>query len=78
MFKFDIFTEYEVDYYLSSDGILVHPDYRGRNIGVKMLKARKEICIKYGIEVTSTIFTSNASNAIAVKAGFRHIDVAVR
>ncbi|XP_031641118.1 uncharacterized protein LOC116352560 [Contarinia nasturtii] len=77
VFDFDVFSTYNVDYYLSSDGILVHPDYRGRKIGEKMLRAREAICRKHDIEVTSSVFTSDSSNIIAERAGFKHIDVAV-
>ncbi|XP_031616759.1 uncharacterized protein LOC116336780 [Contarinia nasturtii] len=77
VFYFDVFSTYNVDYYLTSDGIIVHPDYRGRKIGEKMLRAREAICRKHSIEVTSSVFSSISSNIIAERAGFKHVDRSV-
>lgn len=37
---FDVFTEYNVDEYLSSIGLVVADGYRGLGIGKEILRAR--------------------------------------
>lgn len=68
---FDTFEHYQVDKYLSSTGIIVSHEYRGRRIGEQFLRARKPFCEAFDIKVTVDIFTSNFSNANADKIGFQ-------
>lgn len=75
--NFDLFEHYSVDKYLSSAGLLVTPNYRGRHIGEKFLMVREAICKEFGIKLTSTLFTSDFSNRIADKVGFK-LDIRLR
>lgn len=67
----DICEHYGVDKYLSSAGLVVLSKYRGRGIGQQFLVARKSVCDHFGIKLTSNTFTSDFSNQIADKAGFK-------
>lgn len=68
---YNIFEKYGVDKYLTSEGLVVNPDYRRRGIARRLLEVRKDICAKNNLKVTSTIFTTKASNKLAKKAGFK-------
>ncbi|XP_031638038.1 uncharacterized protein LOC116350391 [Contarinia nasturtii] len=68
--RFNVFEKYGVKRYLSSDGLVVRPEYRHRGIASQLLGVRKMICAKYNLKLTSTVFTSDASNALAVKMGY--------
>lgn len=68
--KFEPFTHYGVDKFLSSFGLSVLREYRGRGIGDRFLETRKLICKEYGLKFTQTVFTSNFSNRNADKTGF--------
>lgn len=68
--KFDVFSKYNVDRYLASNGLVVDEAHRGRKIGEQLVRARQAVCEKYNLKVASTIFTSDASNAIADKIGY--------
>lgn len=67
----NIFELYEVNECLTSVGLIVDQKYRGRGIAECLLKIRKEICKEFGIRLTSTIFTSDTSNRIADRVGFK-------
>lgn len=67
----DTLEIYGVDKYLTSVGLVVNAKYRGRGIAEHILRARKLICNTFGIKVTSTVFTSDSSNRIADKVGFK-------
>lgn len=69
--NFDLFEHYGVDKYLSSAGLLVTPNYRGRHIGEQFLVTREAICKEFGIKLTATVFTSDYSNRSADKVGFK-------
>lgn len=69
--NFNICEHYGVDKYLSCAGLVVSSKYRGRRIGEHLLSARKAVCKHFGIKLTSTPFTSNYSNKIADKVGFK-------
>lgn len=69
--KFNVFDKYGVTEYLASSGLVVRPEYRRRGIAKQLLAVRKSICMKYNLKVTSTVFTSNASNELAIEAGFQ-------
>lgn len=69
--NFEPFTHYNVDKYLGSVGLVVSSRYRGRAIGEHFLQTRRNFCNEFGIKLTSTAFTSNFSNRIADKVGFK-------
>ncbi|XP_017465244.1 PREDICTED: uncharacterized protein LOC108358427 [Rhagoletis zephyria] len=62
---------YKVDKYLSALGLSVKPEYRRLGLGQKLLELRDGIGKKYGIEYTSTQFTSPTSQSLAKKVGFK-------
>lgn len=62
---------YGVDKYLTSVSLVVGTRYRGRGIGEQLLGTRNIVCQEFGIKVTSTSFTSDHSNRIAEKVGFK-------
>lgn len=74
---FDTYEHYSVDQYLTSFGLVVDGQYRGRRIGEQFLRSRKPFCETFGIKLTSTVFTSNFSNKIADNVGFK-VDRALR
>ncbi|KAL3283514.1 hypothetical protein HHI36_006653 [Cryptolaemus montrouzieri] len=57
--------------YLAGMGLATIPEFRGHNIGLEILHARKSLCIARGIEASITAFTSPASQRLAEKAGFK-------
>ncbi|XP_017465245.1 PREDICTED: uncharacterized protein LOC108358428 [Rhagoletis zephyria] len=62
---------YMVDKYLSALGLSVKPEYRRLGLGQKLLELRDGIGKKYGIEYTSTVFSSPTSQSLAKKVGFK-------
>lgn len=68
--KFDVFEHYNVENYLSGGCLCVNSDYRGRGIATEMLKARSSLLQVLNLSVTSTVFTSLASQKAAAKAGY--------
>lgn len=74
---FDAFEHYGVHEYLGSAGLVVDSRYRGRGIGEEFLRVRRAVCKEFGIKLTSTVFTSDFSNRIADKVGFK-LDVGLR
>ncbi|XP_036338619.1 uncharacterized protein LOC118748353 [Rhagoletis pomonella] len=62
---------YMVDKYLSALGLSVKPEYRRLGLGQKLLQLRDGIGKKYGIEYTSTVFSSPTSQSLAKKVGFK-------
>lgn len=75
--NYDIFEKHGVEYYLSSNGLVVGEKYRGQGIGEQLLRARGDICKEFGIKMTSSFFVSTCSNRIADKAGFK-LDNSIR
>lgn len=67
----NVFELYGVDKCLSSIGLVTDTKYRGRGIAEQFLRCRKSICSEFIIRLTSTIFTSDSSNRIADKVGFK-------
>lgn len=68
--QFNIFDFYKVDKYITAFGLSVNRKYRGRGIGEHILKARIPLGKALGVQVTSTIFSSIASQKSASNAGF--------
>lgn len=69
--NFDPFKQYAVDMYLDSQAIAVNKRYRGRGIAEQFLRCSEIICKEFEINLTSTIFTSDFSNRVADKVGFK-------
>lgn len=67
----NIHKTYKVDKYVGALGLSVDPKYRGRGIATKILEARVPLCKALGITLTSNVFTSETSQAVAKKAGFK-------
>lgn len=67
---FKFFEKYQVNEYMSEQGLSVAREYRGRGIGEYILRARFPLGKAIGVEITNTIFTSIASQVIADKVGF--------
>ncbi|XP_031630404.1 uncharacterized protein LOC116345296 [Contarinia nasturtii] len=68
--KFDTFEHYKVDEFLGSAGIGIHPTYEHFGIDLELLRSREGICRTFGLAVTSTLFTSPASNTAANQLQF--------
>lgn len=68
--QYDIFEHFNVELYLTSYALLVHPNYRNRGIATHILKARVEYMKKLDIKVSATVFSSIGSQIAANKAGF--------
>lgn len=68
--QYDIFEHFNVDTYLTSYALLVHPKYRKRGIATHILKARIPFMKQLGINVSATVFSSIGSQIAASKAGF--------
>ncbi|XP_011705945.1 PREDICTED: uncharacterized protein LOC105461160 [Wasmannia auropunctata] len=64
---------YGIDKYLYAFGLSVNPVYRGYGLGKDILKTRDLLGPKYGIPVTSTVFTSIISQKIAADVGFEEL-----
>lgn len=69
--NFDTCAHYGIDKYMSSLGLIVTEKYRGRGLGEHFLNTRRSFCNEFGIKLSSTVFTSNFSNKIADKVGFK-------
>jgi len=69
----DIFNKYKIDKYLSSLGLCVNRDYRGRGIAKKLLMARIRILENLGLTVTATPFSAVGSQRAAKSAGFEEL-----
>lgn len=67
----DLCEFYDVDEIMTSYGMCVARNYRGRGIGVQLLRTRIKFCQEFNIKVTLTVFTSNAGDRCAEKAGFK-------
>jgi GNAT superfamily N-acetyltransferase len=68
--QFDIFKTFNVNSYLTSYALLVHPSYRSRGIATEILKARVPFMKLLGMNVSATLFSSIGSQVAARKAGF--------
>lgn len=68
--NFDPYKCYGVNEFLTSFGLSVGREYRGRSIGDQLLTTRKLICKEFGLKFAQTIFTSDFSNRNADKVGF--------
>uniref|UniRef100_A0A336LW64 CSON004142 protein n=1 Tax=Culicoides sonorensis TaxID=179676 RepID=A0A336LW64_CULSO len=69
--RVDPFEKYNVDKYLTALGLSVDTKYRGRGIATEILKARVPLCKAMNIPLTTTVFTGDASQKCAIKAGFQ-------
>ncbi|XP_014355278.2 uncharacterized protein LOC106708308 [Papilio machaon] len=71
----DVFEYYGVDKYLTSSGLTVLPEYRGQNIGAKIVAAREVICNTFDIKAAATVFTARSSQVLAAKCGYQQLAV---
>lgn len=69
----DVSKELGTTKYLGAMGLIVIPEYRGYNLGLHLLEARRVLCKKHGLKATITHFTSPASQRLAEKAGFKDL-----
>ncbi len=69
--KFDPFEIFKTDTYLHEWGICVTPEYRGLNIGLSILNSLEFIAKAFNLSGTMIMFTSNYSQNIAERAGFK-------
>ncbi|KAL7012193.1 hypothetical protein ACKWTF_014677 [Chironomus riparius] len=69
----NIYSKYNVDKYLSSLGLCVNRDYRGRGIAKELLKARAYILRDLGLTVTVTPFSATGSQYAAKCAGYEEL-----
>ncbi|XP_055616763.1 uncharacterized protein LOC129762485 [Toxorhynchites rutilus septentrionalis] len=68
--QFNLFEHYKVNHYLTAFGLAINRRYRGRGIATEVLKARVPLCRAFGIKLTATNFSADASQVAATKAGF--------
>lgn len=68
--KFNVFDHFHVDHYLYGVGLCVNTAYRGRKIGTELLKARAPLLKCLHLTVTSTLFTTIASQKAAEAAAY--------
>ncbi|XP_033222407.1 uncharacterized protein LOC117176307 [Belonocnema kinseyi] len=66
----DIRSKLGTEECLFAFGLSVMPSFRGQSFGENMLDSRKDICQKYGLKGTATIFTSPVSIKLAERLGF--------
>ncbi|XP_037039526.1 uncharacterized protein LOC119076713 [Bradysia coprophila] len=65
------FEKYGIDKYLSCMCLSVTTEYRGLNIGQRLLEAQRPLCKALDIHVIQAIFSSDSSNHIADRVGFK-------
>ncbi|XP_070495422.1 uncharacterized protein [Chironomus tepperi] len=73
--KIDLFTNYNIDRYLTSLGLYVNPQYRSRGIAKELLKVRRQIMASLGLTLTVSTFTAIGSQKAAKSVGFEEIYV---
>lgn len=69
--------EYGVNEFLTAAGLCVARNYRGRGIGVQLLKTRILFCQQFNIKLILNPFTSSMADACAEKIGF-HLEQKIR
>lgn len=67
---FNPFSYYKVKEIMFAAGLLVKPEYRRRGIAAYLLQGREAIGQSFGVQVTSTIFSSFGAQKAAQKAGY--------
>lgn len=70
---FDVFKHYQVDSYMSADGLCVNADYTGRGVATELLRARVPILKALGLSVTASSFSTMGSQTAAKKAGYEDL-----
>ncbi|KAK7868797.1 hypothetical protein R5R35_003639 [Gryllus longicercus] len=66
----DVFARYGVDACLTALGLSVAPRFRGRGVGLRLLRARRPLCRALRLRLTATVFTGAAAQKQALRAGF--------
>ncbi|XP_055587391.1 uncharacterized protein LOC129739872 [Uranotaenia lowii] len=69
--RYDVFTNYRTNRYLTAAEVFVDRDYRGLEVAIEMLNSWVPICRRFGIRVISTDFKSQSAQETARKVGFR-------
>ncbi|GJQ70245.1 hypothetical protein Trydic_g22694 [Trypoxylus dichotomus] len=69
----DPFAKFNITEYLDALGLYVPHAYRGEGLGYELLKAREALCRSCGIKASLTLFTSQISQKLAERAGFKDI-----
>ncbi|KAK4880261.1 hypothetical protein RN001_008407 [Aquatica leii] len=65
------FEVLDTDVLIGGFGIYVLPEFRGQNIGLELLKTRKDLGKAVGIKASVTVFTAAYSQILAEQAGFK-------
>ena len=68
--QFDIFQHFQVESYLTSYALHIHPNHRGKGLATHILKARIPFMEKLDVNISATVFSSIGSQKAAKKAGF--------
>ncbi|XP_070495423.1 uncharacterized protein [Chironomus tepperi] len=69
----DIFNRYNIDKYLGSFCLVVNRSYRNCGIAKEILKSRRFVMQKLGLDVTATAFSGPGSQKAAEGAGYEDI-----
>lgn len=69
--KINIEEKYGTKKYLTCTGLYVHPNYDRAAIAMKLLDFRREVCSRYSLNLTSSIFPSKSDNIAAMRSGFK-------
>ena len=69
----DIYNKFNIYEYLSSSGLCINRDYRGRGIAKKLLQARVQILKNLGLTVSASPFSATVSQLVAKSVGFEEI-----
>ncbi|XP_052738782.1 uncharacterized protein LOC128198301 [Bicyclus anynana] len=66
----DVFEYYDVDKYLTSNGLNVLSEHRGQNIGARLIEARRDLCKQFGINVACSVFSSKVAQVLAERCQY--------
>ncbi|PSN38571.1 hypothetical protein C0J52_19756 [Blattella germanica] len=69
----NIFDKYGIEEYISALGLLVHPTFRGQGLGLEILKVRYDVGRAMGLKGTMTVFSGDASQKLAYRAGMEFL-----
>lgn len=65
-----IFDKFSIDKYLTCEALAVDPNYRRHGLGEALLRVQVTICLEQNIDVTASLFISNASNRLADRLNY--------
>lgn len=69
----NIFEKLQVDKYLTTFGLVINPEYRGRGVATEMLNAMIPLGNALGIQAIASAFTGIGSQKAAEKAHYKDI-----